>query len=405
VRHLSDDELVLHYYGEDGSRIVAAERHLKSCAQCARTYEALARTLRAVRPPEFVEAADDLAAIRQLLHDRLRSQQSPPAVRPLLEGEAGLIALVWLVPVLYPLSFQALFSSARFAQEHIVGMPLVALTLMWACGGPFVAVFALTRMAVDRFERASTRLLACGALIAAISPPLFLLVSRVSLSLNFGLWLWYAAIMLGSLIALFRWPKTSHSTARFLYVHRLSALVLTVFVSAHIINQTFAFFSVSLYTMMRSIMRVASQQPAMYSLIVGAVAIQMATGAAMGMKRVRAGALARNLQAVSGWYLAAFLLTHVFAALLFSQPQAATTVAPSVNQFDLLAGPRSTAQLPYLLLGVAAFLFHVGIYARLAALAYLAEVSVRRLSYAAMFVGTTVVLTVGLALCGIHLIR
>ena len=152
-------------------------------------------------------------------------------------------------------------------------------------------------------------------------------------------------------------------------------------------------------------MRVASQQPAMYSLIVGAVAIQIATGAAMGMKRVRAGALARNLQAVSGWYLAAFLLTHVFSALLFSHPQAATSVAPSVNQFDLLAGPRSTAQLPYLLLGVAAFLFHVGMYARLAALAYLAEASVRRLSYAAMFVGTTVVLTVGLALCGIHLIR
>jgi hypothetical protein len=56
-------------------------------------------------------------------------------------------------------------------------------------------------------------------------------------------------------------------------------------------------------------------------------------------------------------------------------------------------------------MGVAAFLFHVGVYARLSALTYLAEASVRRLSYAAMFVGTTVVVTVGLALCGIHLIR
>jgi hypothetical protein len=75
----------------------------------------------------------------------------------------------------------------------------------------------------------------------------------------------------------------------------------------------------------------------------------------MGLRRVRPGAVARNLQAVTGWYLAALL-------------------------------------------------FHVGVYARLAALAYLAEASVRRLSYAAMFVGTTVVVTVGLALCGIHLI-
>jgi succinate dehydrogenase/fumarate reductase cytochrome b subunit len=104
---------------------------------------------------------------------------------------------------------------------------------------------------------------------------------------------------------------------------------------------------------------------------------------------------------VSGWCLAAFLLAHVFSGLIFSPPP----TAASFNQFDLLATARSTAQLPFLLLGVAAFLFHVGVYARLAALAYLAEASVRRLSYAAIFVGTTVVVTVGLSLCGIHLSR
>jgi len=77
----------------------------------------------------------------------------------------------------------------------------------------------------------------------------------------------------------------------------------------------------------------------------------------------------------------------------------------SSYQFDLLASARSTAQLPYLLLGVSAFLFHIGLYGRLAALAHLAESSVRRLSYAAMFAATTVVVAVGLALCGIHLVR
>ena len=41
MNHLGDDELVLHYYGEDGPRIVAAESHLRSCAQCAGAYEAL----------------------------------------------------------------------------------------------------------------------------------------------------------------------------------------------------------------------------------------------------------------------------------------------------------------------------------------------------------------------------
>lgn len=404
MSHLTDDDLVLHYYGEDGPRLVATERHLRSCAQCAGAYDTLARTLRAVTPPEFVEAADEMSALRQRLRDRLMGQQSPARVfRPVFGEEAGLTVLVWLVPVLYPLSFQALFSSAQLAQSHIVGMLLVALTLMWTCGGPFVAVWALNRMVSDRLERASGRLRFWGALMAAISPPLFLLVSRVnvSLSLNLGLWLWYGAIALGSLMALFRWPTAPQSTTRFLYVHRISALVLSVFVLAHVINQALAFFSVSSYVAMRSVMRVASQQPALYTLIVGAVVIQIATGAAVGVKKVRAGAAGRNLQVVSGWYLAAFLLMHVFSGLLLSQPQATAT---PFNQFDLLAGPRSTAQLPYLVLGVAAFLFHVGIYARLAALAYLAEASVRRLSYAAVVVGTTVVVTVGLALCGIRLI-
>jgi succinate dehydrogenase/fumarate reductase cytochrome b subunit len=319
-----------------------------------------------------------------------------------------MLALVWLVPLLYPLALHALFSSGRLAQDYVIFIPVVALTLIWACAGPFLAVFALNRSVTDRrSEPASRRVLIAGAVMAAISPALFLFVSRVnvSFSLNLGLWSWYGAIVLGSLMAMVRWPNAFRSTSRFLYVHRISAMVLAVFVLAHVVNQSLAFISLPAYTMMRGVMRVASRQPAMYALIVASVAIQIATGATMGLRNVRAGAVARNLQAVSGWYLAAFLFIHVFSGLLPSPPQAATTVATAVNQLNLLATPRSAASLPFLLLGVAAFLFHVGVYARLAALAYLAEASVRRLSYAGAFVGTTVVVTVGLALCGIHLTR
>jgi succinate dehydrogenase/fumarate reductase cytochrome b subunit len=409
VRHLTDDELVLHYYGEDGARLVAAEHHLRSCAQCAGAYESLTRMLRAVTPPALVEAPDDLPALRALLHDRSRRLAVPPdRHRWALPGEAGATALVWLAALLYPFSFQALFDSARVAQDHSAGILLVALTLTWTCAGPFVAVFALNRMTAAGFGRASTRGLVLGALMAAISPSMNLLVSRAdaSLSLNLGVWSWFGALALASFAVAFRWPSGSYSTVRFLYVHRLSALVLTVFVLAHVVNQALAFVSVPSYTAMRNVMRVASRDPLLYTVIVGAVATQTATGAAMGLRRVRPRAIARNLQAVTGWYLAAFLLTHVFSGFLFSAPpQGAAAVAPAASQFNMLANLRGTAQLPYLLLGVATFLFHVGIYARLAALAWLAEASVRRLSYAAMFVGTTVVVTVGLALCGIHLIR
>jgi succinate dehydrogenase/fumarate reductase cytochrome b subunit len=395
VNHLSDDDLVLHYYGENEPEIAGVEHHLRACAQCARAYETISRSLNAVTPPEFVEVPE-LPALRQMLRHRVREQTS---------RLSGLIALVWLVPLLYPVSLQALFGSGRWAQEHVVGIPFVALTLLWACAGPFLAAFALNRMTADRFERASTRLLVLGALIAAISPSLFLLVSRMNTSFNLGLWSWYGVIAVASLTTLFRWPLASRSTGRFLYVHRLSALVLTVFVLAHVINQALAFVSVPAYAAMRSVMRLASQQPVSYTVMVTAVAIQIVSGAAMGMRKVRAGAVAWNLQAVSGWCLAAFLLMHVFSPLLVRQPQVATTVAPSVTQFNLLATPRAAATLPFLLIGVAAFLFHVGVYARLVALAYLAEASVRRLSYAGMVVAATVVVTVGLSLCGIHLIR
>ena len=411
MTHLSDDELVLHYYGEDGPEIVTAERHLKACTQCARAYEALARTLNTVIPPELVEAFDDLPALRQLLREHSRDGSSSlPVGKSLIRARAGVTVLVWLAPLLYPVSLKALFSSAQWAQSQVVGVPFVALALMWACVGPLLAICALNHLSFDRGAQASTRVLVVGAVMAAISPSLFLFVSRANdgLSVNLGMTLWYGVITLAALLSLFRRPGVSESTAstraeRFLYVHRLSALVLAVFVLAHVINQALAFISVSSYTAMRNVMRMASEQPASYLLLLGAVAIQIATCAGMGMKHVRAGAVARNVQAVAGWCLAAFMLAHVLTPLLYSQTSG--TTAGSIDQFDLLASPGSTEQLPFLLLGVASFLFHVGVYARLAALAYLAEASVRRLSYAGMVVGTTVVVTIGLSLCGIHLVR
>jgi succinate dehydrogenase/fumarate reductase cytochrome b subunit len=392
LRHLNEDDLILHYYGEDGPETVAVERHLQSCAQCTDAYDALTRTLTVVTPPEIVEAPDDRHELRQLLRESSRSQSWPT--------EAGAIALAWLVPVVYPFSLPAVYTSAQWAHDHIVAAALLVLTVLWACAGPVVAIGILHGIA-DSFDRVSTRLRALGALMAVVSPPLFMLVSRP----GFGLWPWYGAVALAAIAAVFPWPKTARSTVSLLFVHRLSALLLSVFVFGHVINQAIAFFSVPSYAAMRSIMRLASQQSVSYVVIVSSVAIQMVTGAAMGMKKVQAGALVRNLQAVSGWYLAVFLLSHVFSGFIFSRPPGPIRVAATSDPLNLLASAAATAQLPYYLLGVAAFLFHAGVYARLAALGYLAEASVRRLSYAAVLLATTIVVTIGLSLCGVHLIR
>jgi succinate dehydrogenase/fumarate reductase cytochrome b subunit len=395
VTHLSDDQLVLHYYGEDGGDVVSIERHLRACTQCADSYGALARTLDAVTPPEPLETTpvDDMHVIGQMLRERLSKQPR--------QANAGLVALVWLVPLLYPLSFHALFSSGRLAQGQTLGVPLVALALAWTCAGPFVAAFALHRADVA-FERVSGRVFATGAMVAAATPALYVLVAR----LRPGLPWWYAAMAFIPMASLVRWPGAQRSPAPALVVHRLSAAVITVFALTHVANQVIAFAGESQYAATLTILRKGYHEPLVEWLLLTSAAVQIFTGAAVGMRKVRAGAWKDNLQAVSGWYLAVFLVTHVFLGILLNPgvpPAPAAVIA--ATQFGLLATLRGAASVPFLLLGVVAFLFHVGVYARLAALACLAEAQVRRLSYAAVFVGTSVVVTIGLALCGIRVIR
>ena len=390
VSHLKDDDLVLHYYGEAGPEMVTTARHLEGCAECARAYEALARTLGAVKPPEFVEVPDDTQAIRQLLRREVRTHSW------LTEPRA--IAIAWLVPLLYPWALPAFFASAQLAGEQVPAIALTVLALLWACAGPVVALAAL-HGTVDRFDRVLTRLRVLGALMATVSPPLFILIARGGERLP----AWYGAIAVTAVVALVPWPNVSGATGRLQFVHRFSAAVLGLFILGHIINQSLAFVSVPSYAGMRSGMRLATQQSISYVVILAAVAIQIVTGATMALRNVRAEAVARNLQAVSGWYLAVFLFAHVFAAFFLARPAGAPPVATSLVPPYLLTSVRTTAQLPYYLLGVTAFLVHVGVYARLAALAYLAESSVRRLSYVATLAGAMVVATVGLSLCGVHI--
>src|SRR5271165_3478856 len=47
-KHLSAEELIVHYYGEDATAN-QVERHLKACAQCAREYSALQRDLGGIK--------------------------------------------------------------------------------------------------------------------------------------------------------------------------------------------------------------------------------------------------------------------------------------------------------------------------------------------------------------------
>src|SRR5262249_41306196 len=57
MRHYSDDDLILYYYGE-GRRREDVERHLDTCAACSETYRTIAGTLALVAEPEVPERGD-----------------------------------------------------------------------------------------------------------------------------------------------------------------------------------------------------------------------------------------------------------------------------------------------------------------------------------------------------------
>ena len=59
MNHLSQDELILHFYGEAPARTA---RHITECAECRAQFEELSRLLKAVPSPAVPERPDDYGA-------------------------------------------------------------------------------------------------------------------------------------------------------------------------------------------------------------------------------------------------------------------------------------------------------------------------------------------------------
>src|SRR5205807_3598639 len=61
MNHLTEEELILHYYGEEGDTL-AAEQHLEGCGECRGVYTSLQRVLNAVDSLPVPECAPDYGA-------------------------------------------------------------------------------------------------------------------------------------------------------------------------------------------------------------------------------------------------------------------------------------------------------------------------------------------------------
>lgn len=89
MTHCSDDDLVLHYYGEPG----ADETHLASCAACTSRFRELASLLGAVTI-EVPERGDDYES---RLWERIRPAIAPRRVSPAIRWTLAAAATVTLV--------------------------------------------------------------------------------------------------------------------------------------------------------------------------------------------------------------------------------------------------------------------------------------------------------------------
>jgi succinate dehydrogenase/fumarate reductase cytochrome b subunit len=143
-------------------------------------------------------------------------------------------------------------------------------------------------------------------------------------------------------------------------LHRYGAIVVTLFVLAHLANHLAALGGTAAHLRFMEAARVVYRQPLVETLLLLGVAAQVGSGLrlfAAGWKR-RSGWTA-SLQAASGAYLALFLLIHVSAVLA---GRAVLDLDTNVHfaAAGLQAWPYSLFFIPYYFLAVLAVFAHLG---------------------------------------------
>jgi hypothetical protein len=110
------------------------------------------------------------------------------------------------------------------------------------------------------------------------------------------------------------------SMVRFRHVHASSAIVLAIFAIAHVFNHSLAIVSLGTHTAVLHVLRLVYRHSISETILVAAVTVQVCTGLTMVWKySLRRAPPLRNLQLVSGAYLAVFLVSHLITVFTTRQ--------------------------------------------------------------------------------------
>jgi len=122
MNHLSEEQLVLYYYGEEGAPEGAAA-HLDSCAQCRESYAGLQRTLNLVDSLPVPERSEAYGAeLWHRLHPRLAPRRRFWIPRPwiLVPTMAALLVAAFLAGRYSPSPQQAPPAQAAQVRERVL---------------------------------------------------------------------------------------------------------------------------------------------------------------------------------------------------------------------------------------------------------------------------------------------
>jgi len=315
--------------------------------------------------------------------------------------------LVWSFPIFYPLSLTAAFRSAEFMRTNVMlGSGFLALAMAWSVAGPVAGWLALNYLDRAGLDRSRERLMVHGALLAAATPALFTAMRRISSN---QLLAWYFLTAFVALAAFLPVSASSSPAAatKFRHIHASSAIVLATFALAHVFNHALALVSLGMNTEVLHTLRLVYRENVAQALLIGAVMVQICTGLAMAWKYwLRRASPLRNLQLVSGEYLAVFLVTHLITVFSTRQNGIDTDfVWASHAPAGLLAGLSSVPLLPRYCLAVLAVFVHLACQARWNLSRVLSESTARKASYNVMVLGGVVTVVIAMAACGVHLMK
>ena len=342
-------------------------------------------------------------------------------------SERSTASHLWLAPLAaalcYPLFLRSAYGSmqllagAHTAAERFATVLMTAASLLAAYAVPLTAAWCAARIARDPTGPGTVRAYRFAHLAFAV-PPLFTATGVFTAVLGMGEFdfLVWVALWLGLGLYLALAPlRPAKTTARppgrrLVTVHGgLALAVLLLFLVAHLTNHTLALWSPALHERTMKSLEQAYRARLAEPLLVLGMLLLVGTGLRLAWKHTALqGDGYRRLQTLTGFYLAAFILSHLTAILVLARWQQGVNTGTWAYESNAPDGFLGNAWNPRLLfhysLVVWVVITHVGLGLRGVLRAHGVADRIANLTARSMSViGAVATLAITLALFGVHL--